>query len=201
MSTSITTNNRAAAPAPGALPPTPPAARRPSTAGYWIGILIAVLATVGAVVWGVFAFLGWQAHVDDFPRLTPPGTVAVSVTDPETRFIYLEHDRSTPVPDVPFVTVTGPSGAEVATAAYENELRYDVPGVANRIGDAVLSFEASETGTYRVTVADSEPGTVVAVGDNLIWGWGLQVVGIVALLLGGLIIGVTMVVITAVRRA
>ena len=200
MSTSITTNNRPA-PVPGAPPSTPPAGRRVSAAGYWVGALVAVLSMLVAMIWGAFAFLGWQAHVEDFPRLNPPGTMTVSVSETETQYIYLEHPRSTPVPDVPSVTVTGPSGVEVPTVAFENELRYDVPDVGNRVGDAVLTFEANETGTYLVAVGDAEQGTTIAIGDNLIWGWGLQVVGIVALLLGGLLIGVLIVLITAVRRA
>ena len=199
MSTSTTTNRPATV--PGAGPSQPSAGRRASAVGYWVGALIAVLSLVGALIWGAFAFLGWQAHVEDFPRLTPPGTVAVSVSDPETHFVYLEHDRSTAVPDVPAVTVTAPSGAEVPTSTYGLDMRYDVPNAADRVGDAVLTFEAEETGTYLVAVADAEQGTTVAIGDDLIWGWGFQVLGIVALLLGGLLIGVVIVIITAVRRA
>ena len=198
MSTSTTSRP---APVPGGAPPSPPAGRRPSTAGYWVGALVAVLSIVGAVVWGVFTFLGWQAHLEDFPRLTPPGTVAVSVTDPQTYVIYLEHDRSTPVPDVPTVTVTGPTGAELPTAVQENDLRYDVPDAANRVGDAVLRFEANEPGAYLVTVEAADEGTTVAVGDDLIGGWWLQVAGTVTLLLGGVLIGVVIVVVTAIRRA
>ena len=199
MSTYSTT--RRSAPAPGAAPSTTPARRRPGTAGYWIGALVVVLATLGAAVWGAFTFLGWQAHVEDFPRLTPPGTAVVSVTDTGTRFLYLEHDRTTAVPSVPDVTVTGPAGADVSLVAYRGEMRYDVPGAANRIGDAVLTFQADEPGTYRVTVADADQGTIIAVGDDLLWGWGLQVVGIVALLLGGLLVGLVVVIVTAARRS
>ena len=197
MSTDMT--NRPAAPGtPGSAPP---ARRRASTAGYWVGAVIALLATVGAVAWGVFAFLGWQAHIEDFARVTPPGTAVISVTDTGTRFLYLEHDRSTAVPPTPAITVTGPTGAEVPLAAYRAEMRYDVPAVANRIGDAVLTFPADQPGTYRVTVAAAEQGTVVAVGDSLLWAWGPQVVGIVALLIGGVVVGLTVVIVTAVRRA
>ena len=198
MSTPTTTNRPA--PLPGG-PQNPPAGRRPSAAGYWVGALVAVLSIVGAVVWGVFTFLGWQAHVEDFPRLTPPGTVAVSVTDPESHFIFLEHDRSTAVPEMPAVAVTGPTGSEVPTVAQVNNLRYDVPDAANRVGDAVLSFETNEPGTYLVAVEAAEEGTIVAVGDDLVGGWWLQVAGSVALLLGGVLVGLAVVIVTAVRRS
>ena len=177
-----------------------PARRRPSTAGYWLGALVAVLTTLSALGWGAFAFLGWQAHVEDFPRITAPDTAAVSVTETGARFLYLEHDRTTAVPSVPAVTVTGPSGADVRLTAYPAELRYDVPNNGNRIGDAVLTFQADEPGTYQVTVADADPGTTLAVGDDLVRGWAPQVVGSVALLLGGLLLGLTLVIITAARR-
>jgi hypothetical protein len=195
---SSTTTNRST---PGTLPSTAPARRRPSTSGYWAGALIAVVATLGAIVGGTFLFLGWRAHVEEFPRLTPPGTAVVSVTDTGTRFIYLEHDRSTAVPSVPAVTVTGPSGAQVPLAAYPLEMRYDVPDAANQIGDAVLTFQANAPGSYRVTVAAADQGATVAVGDDLLWGWGLQVVGVVALLLSGLLVGLIWVIVTAARRS
>lgn len=176
--------------------------QRPRKAGYWVGAVIVMIATLGAVVWGTLLFLGWRAHVEDFPRLTQPGAVVVSVEDTGTRFIYLEHDRSTAVPAAPDISVTGPSGAPVRLAAYRGELRYDVPGVANKIGDAVLTFPANEAGPYEVTLtADTQDTTTVAVGDDLFWGFGPQVVGVVALLLGGVLIGTTMVTITATRRA
>ena len=187
--------------APGTATSATPVTRGASTAGYWVGAVIALLATVGAVAWGVFAFLGWQAHIEDFPRVTPPGTAAVSVTDPGTHFLYLEHDRSTATPPTPAITVTGPTGTEVPLAAYRAEVRYDVPAVADRVGDAALTFPADQPGTYRVTVAEAEQGTVVAVGDSLLWGWGPQVVGIVVLLVGGVLVGLTVVIVTAVRRA
>lgn len=196
----MTQHSATNSPTPVPVPLTTPARRRPSTAGYWLGAVVAVLATLGALAWGISTFLGWQTHVEDFARLTPPGMVSVSVSDPDTRYLYLEHDRSTAVPSVPTVTVTGPSGTEVPSTAYRAQLRYDVPDEADRIGDAVLTFEADEPGTYLVTVGDTDQGTTVAVGDDLLRGWGLQVVGSVALLLGGLFVGLTLVVVTAARR-
>jgi hypothetical protein len=89
----------------------------------------------------------------------------------------------------------------VPLAAYQAELRYDVPDVANNIGDAVLTFPASEPGPYQVTVTAADQGTTVAVGDDLVRGFGPQVVGIVGLLLGGLLVGSTLVIATAARRS
>ena len=199
MSTHTTTNPSAQP--PRTIPSPTPAGRRPSPAGYWLGALVAVLTTLSALGWGATAFLGWQAHVQEFPRLTYSGTTTVSVTETGTRFLYLEHDRSAAAPSVPTVTVTGPSGAAVPVAAYRVDLRYDVPNDANRIGDAVLTFQAEEPGTYHVTVADTDPGVTVAVGDDLVRGWGPQVVGSVALLLGGLLLGLILVIVPAARRA
>ncbi len=197
MSTYTNTNRPTQVPgAPGA----PPRAGV-SAAGYWVGALVAVLAVLGALVWAAFAFLGWRGHVEDFTRVTPPGTAVVTVTDTGTAYVYLEHDRSTAVPPVPVVTVQGPSGAEVGLTAYRGEMRYDVPEVANRIGDAVLTFPADQPGTYRVTVGNAEDGTTIAIGDDLVWAYAPQVVGIVALVLGGLLVGLALVVVTAIRRS
>ncbi|KAB7745428.1 hypothetical protein GA707_05725 [Nostocoides sp. F2B08] len=176
-------------------------ATRPGTAGYWLGALVAILATVAALMWGTTTFLDWRSHLQDFSRLTADGTISVSVTDPGRFFVYLEHDRSTAVPTTPAVTVTGPSGEEAALRAYGAQLRYDVPGEPGQVGDAVLSFAADRTGTYAVVVADLEPGTAVAVGDHLARGWISPVVGSVALLLGGLLLGTVIVIVTAARRA
>ncbi|MBK8470611.1 MAG: hypothetical protein WAR57_15330 [Candidatus Phosphoribacter sp.] len=196
-----TTNTGTSTPAPRTALSTRPDKKRPSTAGYWVGTLVAVLTTLSALGWGAFAFLGWQAHVEDFCRLTDPGTAAVSVTRTGARFVYLEHDRTTAPPSVLPVTVTGPSGVEVPLTAYRAELRYDVPNNPNRVGDAVLTFPADEPGTYAIFVADIDEGTAVAVGDDLLRTWAPQVVGSVALLLGGLLLGLILVIVTAVRRA
>ncbi|MGA8046680.1 MAG: hypothetical protein WCA30_10510 [Dermatophilaceae bacterium] len=183
--------------------PTPPAspAARPGTWGYWLGALVAILATAGAIAWGTMTFLDWRSHVQDFSRLTAEGTTSVSVTDPGRLFIYVEHDRSATRPAAPSVTVAGPTGDAVALRAYGAQLRYDVPGEPGRVGDAVLSFQADEPGSYQVTVADLEPGTAVAVGDHLARGWIPPVVGSIALLLGGILAGVVLVIVTAARRA
>ena len=174
---------------------------RPGMTGYWVAALVAALGTLAALAWGAAAFLGWQTHVQEFLRLDHPGVVAISVPDSGTRFIYLEHDRSIPVPPTPAVSVTGPSGAQVPLSAYPSELRYDVPGDADRLGDAVLTFAADEPGAYSVTVAAMEDGTTVAVGDDLVSRWAPRVVGSIAVLLGGLLLALVIVVVTAARRA
>lgn len=174
--------------------------RRPGRAGYWLGALIALLSAAGALAWGTIALLGWQSHIQEFPRLTHAGTVVVTVTDPGTRFVYLEHDRSAVSPTVHAVSVTGPSGAQVPVRVFGAVLRYDAPRDSSLVGDAVLLFPADEPGTYRVTVGEFDPGTSVAVGDPLVNGWVPHLVGSVGLLLGGLLAGLVVVSVTAARR-
>ena len=200
MSTHITDERSRLVPV--TTPSITPTKRRPGTAGYWIGGLVIIIATLGAVIWGTSAFVGWRAHAEAFPSVAPSATVVISVTDAGTRFLYLEHDRTAAIPPVPAVTVTGPTGADVPLAAYRGELRYDVPNRANRVGDAVLTFKADKPGAYRVAVGGIDEGAAtVAVGDNLLWVWGPQVVGIVALFLGGLLIGLILLIVTAARRS
>jgi hypothetical protein len=180
---------------------TPPsAARRPGTTGYWLGALVAILATVGALAWGTLTFLDWRSDLRELSRLTSPGTTSVSVVDPARIFVYVEHVR-TATAATPTVSVIGPSGDDVVLRPYAAQLRYDVPGEPGRVGDAVLSFAADRPGDYQVTVTGLQPDTAVAVGDHLARGFIPEVVGSIGLLLGGLLAGLVLVVVTAARRA
>ena len=55
------------------------------TAGYWLGGLLTGAAVIGAVIWVVLAFFGYQWQTDRYPRLTVPGVVTVRVIDSATR--------------------------------------------------------------------------------------------------------------------
>src|SRR5437773_105812 len=79
-------------PPPPTLPPPPPlqASKRPSTAGYWVAAIIAVLGLMAAFLWGAVSIHLTQNRVDGFDRLAIPGATTVSVTDPGTMVIYHE---------------------------------------------------------------------------------------------------------------
>src|SRR5215207_9275898 len=72
--------------------PIPPlqASKRPSTAGYWVAAVVAVLGLMAAFLWGAVGITNTQDRVDGFDRLTVPGATTVLVTDPATILVYHE---------------------------------------------------------------------------------------------------------------
>jgi hypothetical protein len=77
---------------PPTLPPIPSlqARKRPSTAGYWVAAVVAVLGLTAAFLWGAVGFSNTRDRVDGFDRTAIPGQVTVSVSDPGTMVVYHE---------------------------------------------------------------------------------------------------------------
>ena len=77
---------------PPTLPPIPSLQprKRPSTAGYWVAAVVAVLGLMAAFLWGAAGISATSDRVDGFDRLAVPGATTVSVTDPGTMVAYHE---------------------------------------------------------------------------------------------------------------
>jgi hypothetical protein len=77
---------------PPTRPPIPPrqASKRPSTAGYWVAAIVAMLGLTAAFLWGAVGVSTTQDRVDGLDRLAVPGATTVSVTDPGTMVMYHE---------------------------------------------------------------------------------------------------------------
>jgi hypothetical protein len=92
---------------PPTLPPIPSlqARTRPSTAGYWVAAVVAVLGLMAAFLWGAVGIHTTQDRVDDLARLAVPGTVTVSVSDPGTMVVY--HESAAEVARYAEPTATG----------------------------------------------------------------------------------------------
>jgi hypothetical protein len=77
---------------PPTLPPIPSlhAKTRPSTAGYWIAAVVAVLGLMAAFLWGAVGIHTTRDRVDGFDRLAVPGVTTVSVVNPGTLVAYHE---------------------------------------------------------------------------------------------------------------
>jgi hypothetical protein len=77
-------------------PPTHPpipsrqARKRPSTAGYWVAAVVAVLGLTAAFLWGAVGTTTTQDRVDGLDRLAVPGATTVSVTNPATMVAHHE---------------------------------------------------------------------------------------------------------------
>jgi hypothetical protein len=166
-------------------PPIPPlqARKRPSTAGYWVAAIVAVLGLTAALVWGAVGTSTTQDQVDGFDRLAVPGATTVTVTNPGTMVVY--HESAAEVARYAEPTATGrsatrwdPGTRTTVTVRYPSDaptwqqlgLSVTGPGGAavpvatyrssarydldpGRAGRAVATFEATTAGPYRVSAA------------------------------------------------
>jgi hypothetical protein len=172
-------------PPPPTRPSVPPlqARTRPSTAGYWVAAIVAVLGLTAALAWGAVGTSNTLDRVNGFDRLTVPGATTVSVTDPGTLVIY--HESAAEVARYTEPTATGrpatrwdPGTRTIVTVRYPSDtptwqqlgLVVTGPGGApvpvatyrssarydlepGRAGRAVATFQATTAGPYRVSAA------------------------------------------------
>ena len=168
---------------PPTVPPIPPrqARKRPSTAGYWVAAVVAVLGLTAAFLWGAVGIHTTQDRIDGFDRLTVPGAATVSVTEPGTMVVY--HESAAEVARYAEPTASGriasrwdPGTRTIVTVRYPSDaptweqlgLSVTGPGGAavpvatyrsstrydvepGRAGRAVATFEARTAGPYRVS--------------------------------------------------
>ena len=189
---------------PPVLPRPTSAARPVSAAGYWIGSLITAAAVIGAICWALVAFLDYQHTLDRYPRMTVPGVATVQVNDTATRVLYYESSRGSTTPALAdlALTVTGPTGTTVPVTAYGHDIRYDVPRYDGRIGHAVAQFHPDQVGVYQIRSAATTGVTgTVAIGRDFVWDLVPHAIGAGALLLLGGAAGVSLIVVTGVRRS
>ncbi len=189
------------APAPPRRPDTASSRKMPSTAGYWIGAIVAVVGLALAATLGVMTFVRMNDHLNTFPRMSIPGTMTVNLDASTGRTIYVEWIAPLPLAALD-LRVTDPNGKEVVVRPYVIDLHYDVPGFTGNMGHAVGTFNTTVAGPYQIEAAGTAPsGTTLAVGDTFytsILGYGLGAFAALLLALGG---GLTLVIVTAVRRS
>jgi hypothetical protein len=173
--------------------------RRPSTAGYWLAVVIVIVGLLAGVGWGLAAYLGMQRQIDDFVRVGVPGQAVVSIPEAGERVLYYEGSGSISLTDLA-PQVSAPDGTAVRVEAYDLDLRYDAPG--GGVGQAIGTFEADSPGPYEVRIdGTAPPGAEVAIGETIANSRLGSVVGAVLLILGCLGVGVVLTIATAVRRS
>jgi hypothetical protein len=170
---------------PPTLPPIPPlqARKRPSTSGYWVAAVVAVLGLMAAFLWGAVGINNTQDRVDSFDRLAVPGATTVTVTGPGTMVVYHESAAEVaryaePTANARIATRWDPGTRTTVTVRYPSDaptwqqlgLQVIGPGGAavpvatyrssarydlepGRAGRAVATFEATTAGPYRVSAA------------------------------------------------
>lgn len=168
---------------PPTLPPIPSlqGRRRPSTTGYWVAAVVAVLGLTAAFLWGAVGIHTTGDRVDGFDRLAVPGATTVSVTNPGTMVVYRESAAEVaryaePTATGRPVTRWDPGTRTIVTVRYPSDaptwqqlgLQVTGPGgttvpVATyrssarydlqpgRAGRAVATFQATTAGPYRVS--------------------------------------------------
>lgn len=178
-------------------PSPPPAVRRPSTAGYWIAALVAVITVGGGGIALVLGLAGMQQMIEDYARTPVPGSVTVQAEEPTTFVVFSEGLDSEPTDHGGSIAVTGPNGDAVPLLPYVGEVTYETG--TGSAGTALATFRAATTGTYMVTARGNVPNAQIAVGEDV------PVVRTVLLPLGvgalGMAIAITILIVTATRRS
>ena len=173
--------------------------RRPSTAGYWLAVVIPVVGLLAGAGWGITAYLGLQRQIDDLVRVSVPGQAVLSIQEAGERVLYYEGSESNSLTDLA-PQVSAPDGTLVRVEAYDLDLRYDAPG--GGVGQAIGTFEGDSPGPYEVRInGTAPPGAEIAVGETVANSRLGSVVGAVLLILGSLGVGAVLTIVTAVRRS
>jgi hypothetical protein len=164
-------------------PPPTRVRRRPSGGWYWVAGILAVLGLTAAFVWGVVGTITALDRVDDFDRVTIPGSMTVFVADSGTKVVYYESPAelaryadptATGRPAIPYNPATDATievGYATNTPSWQ-QLRLRVTGPdgavvpvrtyrstarydvdPGRLGRAVAKFDATTAGPYRLTAA------------------------------------------------
>ena len=180
-----------------------PAKLKPGLAGYWIGSLVIVLGIAAAIAWGVVGFVGLIHSVDDFARVPAEGGGTVRLDDGDY-VVYLESgSRTTGASGTDVsVDISDPDGESVNVRRYSTDLNYDFD---DRGGVAVYTFTADSSGDYAVTsglVSAAGPSSAeLAIGPSL--GGRLVRTIVIPFAIGGLalVVGIVLLIVTAVRRS
>jgi hypothetical protein len=198
----------ASAPQTGGGGPSPRPRPRASTLGYWLAAAIMLAGLIGGGVLATVTGFGAYERLTDMPRASVPGYVTFDVTDTGEQLVYYIGEADTSRRDLG-LTVTGPDGqavqvrnylfgTEVATiVTHDHEHEYTA-----HPRFAVATFRADQTGGYEIaTTAAAENGAEIAVGENLVWPVVASLLGAPAVVLAGVVTGVTLIIVTAVRRS
>ena len=140
----------------------PTATAVPSTSRYWLAAAIAIVGLVAGVAVGVMSYRDSQARIDDFDRMSIPGTMTVQLDEATGRVMYYEGSDTIRFNELT-IAVTDPAGTPVDVSPYEGEMIYDTGDLTQ--GRAVATFDASEPGTYEIAVSGVDSGQLV-VGES-----------------------------------
>jgi hypothetical protein len=192
----------------GVTGPPPLPKRRASTLGYWLAAVIMLASLIGGGA--LVGFTGFDAYdrLTDMPRAEVPGDLSFDVTKTGNQLVYYIGDADTSWRELG-LTVTGPDGqtVQVKNCLFATDCAriaaYDRPDERATHPDfAVATFRADQTGGYEIaTSSAAEKGAEIAVGENLVGSVILRLSGALVIVLAGIATGVTLIIVTAVRRS
>ena len=140
----------------------PTATAVPSTSRYWLAAVIAIVGLVVGVAFGVMSYRDSQDRIDDFDRVSIPGTMSVQLDEATGRVMYYEGTDTIRFNELS-IAVTDPAGTPVDVSPYDGEMIYETGDLTQ--GRAVATFDVSEPGTYEIAVSGIDSGQLV-VGES-----------------------------------
>jgi hypothetical protein len=172
--------------------------------GYWIAAVIILVGAVAAVVWFVSGVSNLFSAVDDYPRFSVPGQATMPLEAASYK-VFAEYPGAASDVNGVFrvgdVTVTDSGNQSIPVRSSFTEETYQWNGHEGR---AIAEFTAPSAGSY--TVAATLPPNRSSTSVRVSVGRGLQPSAILPLFgaagLGGLalLVGIVLIVVTAVRR-
>ncbi|MGK8511368.1 hypothetical protein ACRS5S_26200 [Nocardia asiatica] len=171
----------------------------PSARWFVLGGALIALGIIGGVVLGAFGFLQTSGRIDDFQRVKVPGSGVVNLTESGGYTVYFEYPEASSrgTSGTVNLRVLDPGGKHVDLQKYDASVTYSFGKHEGRAG---FSFQAAEPGAYRVTTAGSSEVTV-AIGQGLGSSFVGTLLGALALGFGGVVLGVLVIVVVAVKRS
>lgn len=170
-----------------------------SRAGYVIGGGLVAAAVVGAILWLVTSLASVGDQVDGFARVAVPGEATVQLEARKYVVYYESSNADEFVPPFQIEIADLGTGAPLAIEPYGGSLKYSVSG---RDGAAEGTVTPTRSGPYTVRT-DGAPaiGANVALGKSLAWPLLRAILG--TFVIGGVLLaaGVTLIIVTAIRRS
>jgi hypothetical protein len=171
-----------------------------SRAGYWIGGGLIVAGIAGAAIWLVSSLIDLSHEVDDFQRVPVPGEATMQLEARKYVVYYEAAGVGEVVPSFQLVIANAQTGAPLTIERYGGSLTYSFFG---RDGSAQGTVTPERAGAYVVRTDSVAPafGANVALGRSI--ASPLLRLILITFAIGGLLVGsgVTLVVVTAVRRS
>lgn len=185
--------------------PPSPVGKRPSAAGYWIAGVVIAIGAVVAVVWFIAGISDLFGAVDDYPRFRVPGSISAPLDAGDYK-VFAEYPGASNGIDGVFrvgdVTVVDENGSQIRVSSSITEQTYSWNGHEGR---SIAEFTAPRTGDY--TISAAEPASRSGLSNvTVAVGKGIEASSVLSLIaaagLGGLslLIGIVLIVVTAVRR-